>query len=39
MLAVTNRSKIKEGHGEALAARFGAADKVQDMPGFVGMEV
>jgi heme oxygenase (staphylobilin-producing) len=39
MLVVTNTIKIKEGHGEALAARFGAANGVQDMPGFIRMEV
>lgn len=39
MLVVTNTIKIKEGHGEALASRFGADNGVQQMPGFIRMEV
>ncbi|MFC6648101.1 antibiotic biosynthesis monooxygenase [Paenibacillus rhizoplanae] len=39
MLVVTNTIKIKEGHGEALASRFGANNGVQSMPGFIRMEV
>lgn len=39
MLVVTNTIKVKEGHGEAIAQRFGGNNGVQDMPGFVRMEV
>ncbi|MBT2288198.1 antibiotic biosynthesis monooxygenase [Paenibacillus albidus] len=39
MLVVTNTIKIKEGHAEAIAQRFGASNGVQEMPGFVRMEV
>ncbi|WP_019914920.1 antibiotic biosynthesis monooxygenase [Paenibacillus sp. HW567] len=39
MLVVTNTIKVKEGHGAALAQRFGAAGGVQAMPGFIRMEV
>ncbi|MDQ0192283.1 antibiotic biosynthesis monooxygenase [Paenibacillus wynnii] len=39
MLVVTNTIKVKEGHAEAIAQRFGVANGVQIMPGFVRMEV
>jgi heme oxygenase (staphylobilin-producing) len=39
MLVVTNTIKVKEGHGATLAQRFGGAGGVEDMPGFVRMEV
>ncbi|QWU15958.1 heme oxygenase (staphylobilin-producing) [Paenibacillus sophorae] len=39
MLVVTNTIKVKEGAGTALAQRFAGAGGVQDMPGFVRMEV
>lgn len=39
MLVVTNTIKVKEGHGAALAERFGGSNGVQEMPGFVRMEV
>lgn len=32
MLVVTNTIKVKEGHGEAIAQRFGGNNGVQDMP-------
>lgn len=39
MLVVTNTIKVKEGHAEAIAQRFGGNNGVQDMQGFVRMEV
>lgn len=39
MLVVTNTIKVKEGAGAALAQRFAGTGGVQDMPGFVRMEV
>lgn len=39
MLVVTNTIKVKEGHGATLAQRFGGANGVQAMPGFVRLEV
>ncbi|MFE4712175.1 MULTISPECIES: antibiotic biosynthesis monooxygenase [unclassified Paenibacillus] len=39
MLVVTNTIKVKEGHGAAMAQRFAGSGGVQDMPGFVRMEV
>lgn len=39
MLVVTNTIKVKEGAGAALAERFAGAGGVQDMPGFVRLEV
>lgn len=39
MLVVTNTIKVKEGHGAAIAERFGGNKGVEEMPGFVRMEV
>lgn len=39
MIVITNTILIKEGHGQAVAERFANAKGVQDMPGFVRMEV
>ncbi|WP_238651270.1 antibiotic biosynthesis monooxygenase [Paenibacillus piscarius] len=39
MLVVTNTIRIKEGHGDTIAARFGADNGVQTMPGFIRLEV
>ncbi|MBW4082176.1 antibiotic biosynthesis monooxygenase [Paenibacillus sp. S150] len=39
MIVVTNTIKVKEGHADALASRFGEPGGVQDMPGFIRLEV
>jgi len=39
MLVVTNTIKVKEGQGREVALRFGKAGGVNEMPGFVRMEV
>lgn len=39
MLVVTNTIRIKEGHGDTIASRFGADNGVQTMPGFIRLEV
>ncbi|WP_028543758.1 antibiotic biosynthesis monooxygenase [Paenibacillus taiwanensis] len=39
MLVVTNTIRIKSGFGKQVAERFAAAKGVQQMPGFVRLEV
>lgn len=39
MFVVTNTIRIKAGFGKQVAERFAAAKGVQEMPGFVRMEV
>ncbi|WP_379156933.1 antibiotic biosynthesis monooxygenase [Paenibacillus sp. sgz5001063] len=39
MIVVTNTIQVKEGHGDGLASRFGQTNGVQDMPGFIRLEV
>lgn len=39
MLVVTNSIKVKPGHGKELSERFAQAKGVQEMPGFIRMEV
>ncbi|MFD0716797.1 antibiotic biosynthesis monooxygenase [Paenibacillus sp. GCM10027626] len=39
MIVVTNTIKVKKGHGEEVASRFGRSKGVQFQPGFVRMEV
>ncbi|MGZ9585751.1 antibiotic biosynthesis monooxygenase [Paenibacillus marinisediminis] len=39
MLVVTNTIRVKEGYGQQVAARFAQAKGVQQMPGFVRLEV
>ncbi|MNH94774.1 Heme-degrading monooxygenase [compost metagenome] len=39
MLVVTNTIRIKAGHGKQVAARFAESKGVQQMPGFIRMEV
>ncbi|GAB6991218.1 antibiotic biosynthesis monooxygenase [Paenibacillus pini] len=39
MIVVTNTIQVKEGFGKTLAERFTQAKGVQEMPGFVRMEV
>ena len=39
MLVVTNTIKVKPGHGKELSQRFAQGKGVQDMPGFVRLEV
>lgn len=39
MLVVTNTIRIKAGHGKQVAARFAEAKDVQQMPGFIRLEV
>ena len=39
MLVVTNTIRIKEGYGKQVAARFAQSKGVQQMPGFIRLEV
>lgn len=39
MLVVTNTIKVQAGHGKDLAQRFAEGKGVQEMPGFVRLEV
>ncbi|MFM9281409.1 antibiotic biosynthesis monooxygenase [Paenibacillus jiagnxiensis] len=39
MFVVTNTIKVKEGAGQELAKRFAEGQGVQEMPGFVRLEV
>ncbi|MGN7359186.1 antibiotic biosynthesis monooxygenase [Paenibacillus sp. SAF-054] len=39
MIVITNTIRVKEGSGKAMSERFAKAKGVQEMPGFVRMEV